>query len=267
MFSIIQTLFWLGELYAIAEYAAKESLLDLEIRYNKLNTDKSYWPTAYSRELAKEPCCLHLDNQEKGTFLRIVDETKEDILGSLSIILKLRSILCHFKEIGDSGIWEQVCNAIILDAEETVKGVRLCNYYVIWKLHTAVNAYGLLSRPIAAATDMWLDWAPISCTAICKEMYGSIPTFCKTHWTSSEFWETLWVTLSLLVEWCSPLQTWIGFTLLSGWSKAWSCFNGIWTTRQTSLQLWRIYSSSRHTLCWQITTLSARSWMGPHTSR
>jgi hypothetical protein len=42
MFSIIQTLFWLGELYAIAEYAAKESLLDLEIRYNKLNTDKSY---------------------------------------------------------------------------------------------------------------------------------------------------------------------------------------------------------------------------------
>ncbi len=76
-----------------AEHVAMESVLDLDIRYN--NADKNYGPMAYSQELAKEQCSPHLDYQEKGTYLRIVDETKEDILRS--IILKLRSILCHFK--------------------------------------------------------------------------------------------------------------------------------------------------------------------------
>jgi hypothetical protein len=126
-----------------------ESVLDLDIRYN--NADKNYGPTAYSQELAKEQCSLHLNDQEKGTYLRIVDETKEDILRS--IILKLRSILCRFKEIGDSGIWAHVCNSIIRDAEEAVKGGRLYNFYIIWKLRKAANASGLRSRPIAAATD------------------------------------------------------------------------------------------------------------------
>jgi hypothetical protein len=44
-----------------------ESDLDLKIRYN--NADKNYGPTAYSRELAKEKCSLHLDYQEKGMNL------------------------------------------------------------------------------------------------------------------------------------------------------------------------------------------------------
>jgi hypothetical protein len=126
-----------------------ESVLDLDIRDN--NADKNYGPTACSQELAKEQCSLHLDDQEKGTYRRIVDESKEDILRST--ILKLRSILCCFKEIGDSGIWEHICNSIIRDAEEAVKGGPLCNFYIIWKLHKAANASGLHSRPIAAATD------------------------------------------------------------------------------------------------------------------
>jgi hypothetical protein len=42
---------------------------------------------------------------------------------------------------------------MILDAEEAVKGGRLCNIYIIWKLLKATNASGLRSRPIVAATD------------------------------------------------------------------------------------------------------------------
>ncbi len=52
-------------------------------------------------------------------------------------------------------IWiiEHVCNSIIRYAQEAVKGGRLCNLYIIWKLHKAAYASGLRSRPIAAATD------------------------------------------------------------------------------------------------------------------
>jgi hypothetical protein len=125
-----------------------ESVLHLDIRYN--NADKNYGPMAYSQELAKEQCSLH---QEIGTYLRIVEKTKEDIFRS--IILKLRSIFCRFKEIGDSGhgILEYVYNSIIRDAEEVAEEGRVCNFYIIWGLHKAANASGLHSRPIAVVTD------------------------------------------------------------------------------------------------------------------
>ncbi len=97
-----------------------ESVLDLDIRYN--NADKNYGPTAYSQELAKEQCSLHLDDQEKGTYLRIVDESKEDILRS--IILKLRSILCCFKEIRDSGIWAHIWAGIFFPISLAVSSIK-----------------------------------------------------------------------------------------------------------------------------------------------
>ncbi len=93
-------------------------ILRSKIRYN--NADKDYRPTAYTLELAMEQFNLYNDYQEKGTYLRIFDKTKKDILRS--IILKLHSILCLFKEIGDPGIWETLCNSLIQDAEDAVKG-------------------------------------------------------------------------------------------------------------------------------------------------
>jgi hypothetical protein len=130
-----------------AEYAALKSVLSLEVGYN--NADKNYGPTIYSRELAKEQCRLHLDDQEKRTYSRIADETKEDILNG--VLLKLRSLLCHFKGLGNTGAWDIVCSSILRDAQKAVKGGRLCAFYIIWKLHKAPNANGLRSRPIAAA--------------------------------------------------------------------------------------------------------------------
>ncbi len=61
-----------------AEFAALKSVLSLDVGYN--NADKNYGPTVYSRELASEQCSLHLEDQEKGTYCRIIAETKEDIL-------------------------------------------------------------------------------------------------------------------------------------------------------------------------------------------
>ncbi len=110
---------------------------------------KNYGPTFYSRELARDQCRLHLENQQKGTYRRIVDETKEDILHG--VLLKLQSVLCHFKSIGNTGAWDYICSSILRNAEEAVKGGRLCLFYIIWKLHKAPCANGLRSRPIAAA--------------------------------------------------------------------------------------------------------------------
>jgi hypothetical protein len=130
-----------------AEFAALKSIRSLDVGYN--NADKNYGPTIYSRELAREQCRLHLEDQEKGTYRRIVDETKEDILQG--ILLKLRSVLCRFKGIGNTGAWDYICSSVLRNAEEAVKGGRLCVFYIIWKLHKAPNANGLRSRPIAAA--------------------------------------------------------------------------------------------------------------------
>jgi hypothetical protein len=130
-----------------AESAALKSVQSLDVGYNI--SDKNYGPTVYSRELAREQCRLHLEDQEKGTYRKIVDETKEEILEG--ILLKLRSVLCRFKGIGNTGAWDFICSSILRNAEEAVKGGRLCAFYIIWKLHKASTANGLRSRPIAAA--------------------------------------------------------------------------------------------------------------------
>ena len=130
-----------------AEQSAIASVLDQDVGYNK--SDKNYGPTLYSRELFREQCRLHLEDARKGTYRRIVDETKEDILSG--ILLKLRAILCRFKEQGTS--WAYTCNSIIREATNAVKRGKLCSFYIIWKLHKAPSACGIRSRPIAAAID------------------------------------------------------------------------------------------------------------------
>lgn len=130
-----------------AERSAIANVLDQDVGYNK--SDKNYGPTLYSRELFKEQCYLHLEDAQKGTYRKIVDESKEDILNG--ILLKLRAILCKFKENGES--WAYTCNSIIREATSAVKRGRLCKFYVIWKLHKGPNACGVRSRPIAAAID------------------------------------------------------------------------------------------------------------------
>ena len=130
-----------------AEQSAIASVLDQDVGYNK--SDKNYGPTLYSRELFREQCRLHLEDARKGTYRRIVEETKEDILSG--ILLKLRAILCRFKEQGTS--WAYTCNSIIREATNAVKRGKLCSFYIIWKLHKAPSACGIRSRPIAAAID------------------------------------------------------------------------------------------------------------------
>jgi hypothetical protein len=85
-----------------AESSALESLKGLDIGFNM--ADKNYGPVAYSKELSREQCQLHLEDG-KGTYRRIVDETKEEILRE--ILLKLRVLLIPFKELGEA--WALVC--------------------------------------------------------------------------------------------------------------------------------------------------------------
>lgn len=91
---------------------------------------------------------MHLEDG-KGTYYKIVDQTKEDILDE--ILSKLRSILIPFKVQGEG--WKHVAESIIRDSSKAVEGRRLCKFYIIWKLHKAAGGSGLRSRPIAAAID------------------------------------------------------------------------------------------------------------------
>lgn len=136
---------WKRPNLSAAERSATASVLNLDVGYN--SSDKNYGPVLYSKELSRVQCQLHLEDASKGTYRKIVDETKEDILQS--ILLKLRSLLCRFKERGAP--WDYLCNSIIREASNAVKGGRLCAFYTIWKLHKAASASGLRTRPIAAA--------------------------------------------------------------------------------------------------------------------
>ena len=44
--------------------------------------DKNYGAVVYSKELSKEQCLLHLEDS-KGTYCRITNQTKEDILDEI----------------------------------------------------------------------------------------------------------------------------------------------------------------------------------------
>ena len=91
---------------------------------------------------------MHLED-EKGTYWKITDRSKEDILED--VLLELRRIILPFKRQGK--VWEMIVDSINRDSTKAAKGGRLCKFYVIWKLHKAANAIGLRSRPIAAAID------------------------------------------------------------------------------------------------------------------
>ena len=119
---------------------------EIDVGYNI--ADKNYGAVVYSKELFKEQCLLHLEDG-KGTYYKIADQTREDILEE--ILSRLRTILIPFKRQGEG--WKHVAESIIWDSSKAVTGGRLCRFYIIWKLHKAANAIGLRSRPIAAAID------------------------------------------------------------------------------------------------------------------
>jgi hypothetical protein len=128
------------------EQSAILRMRELDVGYNL--ADKNYGAVVYSKDLFKEQCLLHLED-DKGTYSKIVDQTKEDILED--IFLRLRLILTPFKRQGEG--WAHVAESIIRDSRKAIIGGRLCKFYIIWKLHKGANAAGLRSRPIAAAID------------------------------------------------------------------------------------------------------------------
>ena len=129
-----------------AEQSVVTRMQDCDVGYN--TADKNYGGVVYSKKLFKEQCLLHLEDG-KGTYWKIEDQTREDILEE--ILSRLRMILIPFKTQGMG--WAHVAESILRDSSTAVKGGRLCKFYVIWKLHKTANAAGLRSRPIAAAID------------------------------------------------------------------------------------------------------------------
>ena len=129
-----------------AEQSVIKRMGEIDVGYNI--ADKNYGAVVYSKDLFKEQCLMHLEDG-KGTYYKIVDQTKEDILDE--ILSKLRSILIPFKAQGEG--WKHVVESIVRDSSKAAEGRRLCKFYIIWKLHKAAGASGLRSRPIAAAID------------------------------------------------------------------------------------------------------------------
>ena len=127
-----------------AEQSVITRMQEIDVGYNI--ADKNYGAVVYSKKLFKEQCLLHLEDG-KGTYCKIVDQTREDILEE--ILSRLRMILIPFKTRGMG--WAHVAESILRDSNTAVKGGRLCKFYIIWKLHKAANAAGMRSRPIAAA--------------------------------------------------------------------------------------------------------------------
>ena len=121
-------------------------MLEFDVGYN--TADKNYGPVVYFKELFKEQCLLHLED-EKGTYWKITDRTKEDLLKE--VLLQLRCTILPFKRQGEG--WAMIIDSINRDSTKAAERGRLCKFYIIWKLHKAVNATGMRSRPIAAAID------------------------------------------------------------------------------------------------------------------
>jgi len=129
-----------------AERYAMSQMIATDVGFNI--ADKNFGPVVYSKELFNEQCLLHLEDS-KGTYYKVDDQSREDILEE--ILSQLRTILIPFKKQGEG--WTIVCNSILKDASEAARTGQLCRFYIIWKLHKAANASGLRSRPIAAALD------------------------------------------------------------------------------------------------------------------
>jgi hypothetical protein len=128
-----------------AERSVLLQMSESDIGYNI--ADKNRGPVVYSKDLYREQCRLHLED-DKGTYGK-VEKTKEDILED--VLLKLKGILIPFKKHGEG--WKAVCESIIRDATTVEKEGKLCKFYLIWKLHKPANAAGIRTRPIAAAID------------------------------------------------------------------------------------------------------------------
>jgi hypothetical protein len=84
-----------------AEQSVLLQMSESDIGYNI--ADKNRGPVVYSKDLYREQCQLHLED-DKGTYGK-VEKTKEDILEN--VLLKLKGILIPFKKHGEC--WKAVC--------------------------------------------------------------------------------------------------------------------------------------------------------------
>ena len=131
-----------------AEQTVITQMQDLDVGVNF--ADKNLGVVVYDRDLYREQCLLHLED-DKGTYDKIVDRSKEDILEHVSS--ELATILFNLKRQSRNPCWAYVADSILRDTRNAARKGRLCKFYIMWKLHKAANASGLRSRPIAASID------------------------------------------------------------------------------------------------------------------
>lgn len=129
-----------------AEQTVIKKLQDMDIGFN--TADKNYGAVVYSKDLFEEQCLLHLED-EKCTYCKIIHQSKDALLED--ILIDLRSITLPFKKHGEG--WAHIVDTLNRDSSRIAAKGRMCNFYIIWKLHKAANANGLRSRPITAAID------------------------------------------------------------------------------------------------------------------
>ena len=118
------------------------NVLDRNIGYNI--SDKNYGPVLYSRDLYLEQCKKLLCD-DKGTYEH-TEQPKDLILSSVVRRLKNTVNQCF----GTESATQALADTLNKWADDSLKRGKLCNFYVIWKLHKKANAQGVRSRPIAS---------------------------------------------------------------------------------------------------------------------
>jgi hypothetical protein len=113
---------------------------NMDVRYNLV--DKNY---GARKIFFQKHCQVHLEDV-KGTYWRIVDKSKEDVIDDVFLQQK---ILLLLRLLG--GCWKSIAKYIESDSLDVRHRGQLCKFCTILKLQKAANANGVLSRPIAAA--------------------------------------------------------------------------------------------------------------------
>ena len=119
---------------------------EIDVGYNI--ADKNFGAVTYSKELFTNQCVLHLEDG-KGTYVKITDKSKEDLIDDILMDLKAR--LIPYKKQGKG--WAMIIDSLIRDSSLIAEKGKLCKFYIIWKLHKKASADGLRSRPIASAIE------------------------------------------------------------------------------------------------------------------
>jgi hypothetical protein len=117
------------------------TVLNRNIGFN--NSDKNFGPVLYSRDLYIKQCQMHL--YDKKRTYEYTEKPKDLIL--LDVARRLKNLLNDC--FRNDPTTKPLACTLTRWADDSVKQIRLADFYLICKLHKKANAQGVRSRPIS----------------------------------------------------------------------------------------------------------------------